>query len=66
MAEMKLRAVLPSVIPVHVDSALTPRGVTQPYPVITGLDEFAEGIRTKTTDYENNREVILTKMPFTK
>jgi hypothetical protein len=47
MAEMGLLAVLPSMIPVHVDSTSTPRGVTQPYPVITGLDEFTEGITTK-------------------
>jgi hypothetical protein len=47
MAEMGLLAVLPSMIPVHVDPTSTPRGVTQPYPVITGLDEFTEDITTK-------------------
>jgi hypothetical protein len=44
MAEMGLLAVLPSMILVHVDSTSTPRGVTHPYPVITGLDEFTEGM----------------------
>ena len=48
-------------IPFQVDSPSTPRGVTQPYPVITGLDEFTMGLTT--SDFENDEEVILTEMP---